>query len=145
LNLKALITFRLAVLTAVTGLLAVSCWKTTPNPGNRPVLSYSQPITNPPDDFLILFNITSAGERTADVTFNNDAVWKVEKLGNPRFELLLNNGISSRTVNSVDSIGLMAGKTYKVVVFSAYYTEFINFFVGFKKTDIPYETFPDKF
>ncbi len=127
------------------GVASLSCSKNNTTPGERPVFSYTQPIVNPPDDFLILFNITSAGERSAEVTFNSNAVWIVEKLGNPRFELMLNNGINNRIINSVDTLGLEAGKKYRVVVFTAYYTEFINFFVGFKKTDIPYETFPDKF
>lgn len=127
------------------GLTIFSCRTNTPSPGDRPVLSYSQPIENPPDDFLILFNITSAGERSAEVTFDSNAVWVVQKLGNPRYELLINNGVNNRNINSVDTIGLAAGKKYRIVVFSAYYTEFINFFVGFKKTDIPYETYPDKF
>lgn len=137
--------FRTAALALFLGLIVLSCRRSTSNPGDRPVLSYSQPIVNPPDDFLVLFNITSAGERSVEITFNQDAVWKVEKLGNPRFELLLNNGVINRNISSVDTLGLAGGKKYRLVVFSAYYTEFINFFVGFRKTDILYETYPDKF
>lgn len=135
----------LIVVALIAGLVLVSCRGDVPTPGDRPVLSFSQPIVNPPDDFLVLFNITSAGERSAEITFGQNAVWIVEKLGNPRYELMLNNGVNNRNIISVDTIGLAAGKKYRVVVFSAYYTEFINFFVGFKKTDITYETYPDKF
>lgn len=129
----------------VLALSLSSCRKEIPDTGQRPVFSYSQPIVNPPDDFLILFNITSAGERSTEVTFNSNAVWVVEKLGNPRFELFLNNGTNNRIISALDTIGFAGEKKYRVVVFSAYYTEFINFFVGFKKVDVPYETFPDKF
>lgn len=143
--MKVLSTYRTAALILFLGLIVLSCQRTMPNPGDRPVLSYSQPIVNPPDDFLVLFNITSAGERSVEITFKENAVWKVEKLGNPRFELLLNNEVSNRIISAVDTLGLAGGKKYRIVVFSAYYTEFINFFVGFKKTDLLYETYPDKF
>lgn len=125
--------------------MLVGCLPDRPSPSDRPVLSYSKPIVNPPDNFLILYNITSAGERSAELTLNDNAVWFIEKVGNPRFELILNNGADNRVISAADTIGLSAGTKYKVVVFSAYYTEFFNLFVGFKKTDIIYETFPDKF
>ncbi|HMM10640.1 MAG TPA: hypothetical protein PKE03_00905 [Bacteroidales bacterium] len=143
--MKAFLQITLTIVILSMVLVVGSCRRESTTPGDRPVLSYSQPIVNPPDDFLILFNITSAGERSAEITFNTNAVWVIEKTGNPRFELLLNNGVNSRNINSVDTLGLQAGKKYRVVLFSAYYTEFINFFVGFRKTDLIYETFPDKF
>ncbi len=123
----------------------VACSKEKAPSDERPIFSYSEPITNPPDDFLILFNFISIGEIHAEITFADSAVWMIEKLGNPLYNLSLDNFTENKIIYSVDTLGLAANRKYKVIVKNVSTTEALRFFVGFKKLDIPYQNYSNRF
>lgn len=122
-----------------------SCAKPIGPSEDRPIFVYTDPIENPPDNFLILFNIMSVGQRFAEVTFADSSVWLIEKLGSPRYDLSISNLTDERTISSIDTLGLQANKKYRVIVHNVYNTEYMTFFVGFKKLDLDYSTFHRKF
>lgn len=123
----------------------LSCQKEKAPSDDRPIFSYSEPIINPPDDFLIMFNFVSIGENHAEVTFADSAVWIIEKLGNPLYNLSLYNFSANKVIDSADTLGLAANKKYKVIVKNVSTTEALRFFVGFKKLDIPYQNYTNRF
>lgn len=122
-----------------------ACVKRPPDEPARTILSYSEPIVNPPDDFLILFNNLSIGQKYTEITFSANEVWEVEKLGDGRYSLLISNFIENFPIQSIDSIGFEGGKKYQIVVNNVYYSESSVFFVGMKKLDLSYDDFEPKF
>jgi hypothetical protein len=125
--------------------ISISCEKEKTPSDDRPIFSYSESIINPPDDFLILFNFVSIGENHVEVTFADSAVWMIEKLGNPLYNLSLDNFTTTKVIDAVDTLGLSANRKYKVIVKNVSTTEALRFFVGFKKLDIPYQNYPNRF
>jgi hypothetical protein len=109
-----------------------------------PSYSYTSPIVNPPAVFNIFFNISGTGDRTAEVSFEQNAVWRIEKLGDNRVNLAVGSGTDQISIFSSDTIGLQANSPYYVVVNNNNYNEFNNFYVGFTKLDLDYETFEPK-
>lgn len=126
-------------------IFAVGCEKNNGNGDDRPVFSYAEPIVNPPDDFLVVFNITIVGDRFASISFAQDNVWEIEKLGDGRISLFMSNDSINHPITLMDTLGLKAGMNYKIIVSNIYTSEFNNFFVGFTKLDLDYETFEPKF
>lgn len=125
--------------------LCLACNKEKTPSEDRPIFSYSEPIINPPDDFLILFNFVSIGENQVEITFADSAVWIIEKLGNPSYSLSIDNFVNNRVINSTDTLGLAADKKYKVIVKNVTTTEALRFFVGFKKHSVPYQNYTNRF
>lgn len=122
-----------------------SCKPSSPPPPEFPTYNYYEPISNPPDVFEILYNLTYMGDQLAYVTFKTDAVWAISKLGDVRIYLGINNETESFVINSTDTLALKSGYTYKVIANNNNYTEFNNFFVHFSKLNIDYDTFEPKF
>jgi len=109
------------------------------------VFSYTDPIVNPPDEFMVVFNTSWVGDRVATVKFDSNAVWMIEKLGDGRINLFMSNDSLNLPVTYADTLGLRSGKVYRIIVNNVYTSEFNNFFVGFEKLDIAYEGFEPKF
>jgi hypothetical protein len=107
--------------------------------------SYTTPIVDPPATFNIVFNIGGYGDRVAEVTFSQNAVWKIEKLGDGRVNMMMNTGNNNLTIISSDTLGLQADKVYYVVVNNNNYSEFNNYFVGFTNLGLDYASFEPKF
>ncbi|MBZ0242871.1 MAG: hypothetical protein K8F24_06640, partial [Bacteroidales bacterium] len=72
-------------------------------------------------------------------------VWEIEKLGDGRISLFMGNDSINHPIALMDTLGLKAGMNYKIIVSNIYTSEFNNFFVGFSKLDLDYETFEPKF
>ena len=121
------------------------CAPDDPPPPEFPTYNYFEPITNPPDVFEILYNLTYMGDQLAYVTFNTDAVWSISKLGDVRIYLGVNNDTSSFIIESIDTLALKGGYRYTIIANNNNYTEFYNFFVHFSKLDINYNDFEPKF
>ncbi|MDO8896366.1 MAG: hypothetical protein Q7V19_01855, partial [Bacteroidales bacterium] len=66
-------------------------------------------------------------------------------LGNPLYNLSLYNFTENKVISSVDTLGLAANKKYRVIVKNVSTTEALRFFVGFKKLDIPYQNYSNRF
>lgn len=126
-------------------IFATACKKNNGNGDDRPVFSYAEPIVNPPDEFLVVFNTGMVGDRFASISFAEDAVWEIEKLGDGRISLFISNDSINHPIALADTLGLKAGMNYKIIVSNIYTSEFNNFFVGLNKLDLDYETFEPKF
>ncbi len=126
-------------------LFFVSCIKDNPPGDEIPVFSYAEPVVNPPDEFMIVFNTSWVGDRISTVQFDTSAVWLIEKLGDGRISLFISNDTVNLPIAYADTLGFQGGKAYTIIVNNVYTSEFNNFFVGFEKLDIAYESFVPKF
>ncbi len=140
-NLKLYIT--IITLSAFT-VLNFNCKNDAPEPG-YPVYDYTVPITNPPDIFQVMYNISFYGDRFASITFKDDAVWSIQKIGDNRVMFWATHDTTSRIIDSSDKLGLKGGITYVFGANNNNYEEFNNFFAQFNKLEIDYSTFEPKF
>jgi len=67
------------ILFSVIVVLSVDCNNNNPEP-SIPTYSFVDPIVSPPDSFQIVYNISTYGDRLAYITFEEDAVWYIEKI-----------------------------------------------------------------
>ncbi len=133
------------VFVSVVILQSVGCKPDVPPGPQYPVYYYTDSIINPPDIFQIMFNISTFGDRFAFVTFENDAVWKIRKLGDNRVYFSAINDTSTIIIEVSDTLGLKGGTTYSFSSNNNNYPEFNNFFAEFTKLEIDYEGFEPKF
>lgn len=124
--------------------LSSDCNSNNPEP-KFPTYSFVDPVINPPDIFQIVYNISTYGDRIAYVTFKEDAVWLIEKLGDSRINFWGNNYTTSIEIVISDTLGLQAGHTYIFAANNNNYVEYTNLFVQFNKLTIDYDTFEPKF
>lgn len=122
-----------------------SCVKNNGDDSDIPVYSYTNPIVNPPDEFLVVFNTSWVGDRVALLELDSNSVWLVEKLGDGRINLFLKNDSAIMALPNFDTLGLKGRVAYKIIVNNLYTSEFNNFFVAFTRQDNVYETFEPKF
>jgi len=122
-----------------------ACKPNDPVDPKFPTYDYTIPVVNPPDEFEILFNVSLNGNQIASVTFQEDAVWKIEKLGDSRISFAIANDTSNYIIASIDTIGLQGGYTYKFVANNNNYPDFYNFFTHYTKLGIEYDSFEPKF
>ncbi len=123
----------------------VGCAPSDPPPPQYPTYNFTEPIVNPPDTFQVLYNISTVGDKFAYVTFEKDAVWFIEKLGDPRINYWIINDTGNYGILVSDTLGLKAGYTYVFGANNNNYLEFTNFFTQFNKTAFDYTTFEPKF
>ncbi len=109
------------------------------------VYSYLEPILNPPDTFQIVYNISTYGDKIANVIFKDDAVWLVEKLGAGKVLLKALSDTSTLYIASKDTLAMKGGNRYNFIVNNNNYTDFTNYFVQFTKLPLNYSSFEPKF
>lgn len=132
------------ILSALT-ILNFNCTKPDPGPG-YPVYDYINPIVNPPDVFQVLYNISFPGDRFAQITFDSNAVWYVQKVGgDSRPMLWAVNDTTQLVIPNADTLGLEGGVSYVFAANNNNYEELSNFFVQFNKLEIDYDGFEPKF
>ncbi len=124
---------------------ANSCYKGSGEGPDIPVLPYNQPIENPPDEFLIVFNLSTPGDKVGEITFADNGVWELEKRGDGKANLFLKQNDSLKSVRSIDTLGLAGGLTYLVIMNNNNYADIFNYFVGFTKLNIEYDGFESRF
>jgi hypothetical protein len=109
--------------------------------------SYQSAIINPPDTFMIVYNFSAYGDKTASVEFDTAGVWRIERTSERRLSVSIKNEASqSFIINIADTIGLNGNSNYKVIVRNTNsQIEYNNFYLLFTKLGIPYETFEPKF
>lgn len=123
-----------------------SCEKDTAKSDERPAFSYTEEIIHPPDEFLVIFDNLSVGQKTATVTFDSIGVWQVERIGDSRQSISLKNTAEVvYSINVVDSLGLAANSKYQIIVNGMLYGENRNLYVGFKRINLDYRVFEPKF
>ena len=133
----------IALLLAIA-VLNTNCNTNNPDP-EYPTYSYVDPVINPPDIFQVVYNISTVGDKVAYITFIEDAVWVIEKLGDSRINYWTYNGTESIEIVISDTLGLEAGHTYVFVANNNNYLEYTNLFTQFNKLAIDYESFEPKF
>ncbi len=110
-----------------------------------PIYSYLEPILNPPDTFQVAYNISTYGDKIANVIFKDDAVWLVEKLGAGKVLLKALSDTSTLYIASKDTLAMKGGNRYSFIVNNNNYTDFTNYFVQFTKLPLNYSSFEPKF
>lgn len=142
------ITSRL-ILTIVVGilLLTVSQCNTTPLVPAIPNFSYLEPIVNPPDTFQIAYNLNTYGDKIAHITFKDNAVWKLQILGDSRalFSVLNPVNDSARYILSVDTIGFRGGLKFSFVANNNNAQNIGLYFVQFTRLPLKYNSFSPRY
>ncbi|MDP3463611.1 MAG: hypothetical protein Q8S18_12535 [Bacteroidales bacterium] len=137
------------ILLVVTGVLFFfsACHKYETGTPDVPIFSFINPIVNPPDSFLIQFNISSSGEKIAYINFDTTGVWQIDKLGDGRVTTSLINVKSEvHFLDFRDTVGLSQNEEYRIVVNNnSSQIELNNFFLYFIKLDVDYASYEPKF
>ncbi len=131
-------------LTGIVILSSADCNKQPAGP-QIPIFSYLEPVVNPPDTFQIAYNISTYGDKIAEVVFKNDAVWLVEKLGVGKITLKAVSDTSVLYIESQDTLAMKGSKQYYFIVNNNNYTDFTNYLVQFTKLPLSYNSFEPKF
>lgn len=133
-------------LIALLILITTSCCKkvgsgTDPD---YPIYSYNTEIINPPEKFQVNYIVSAPGPRMAKVTFADDAVWVIDKLGNNQILYSVDNGSDKLAISVRDTIGFEGGKQYSFDANNTNNVDVINFLVEFRQTGDNYESFEPK-
>ncbi len=111
-----------------------------------PLYSYLEPIINPPDTFQIAYNLSTYGDKIAHVSFQNNAVWLVEKLGVGKIIFKAVSYDSTMVViDSEDTLAMKGGEPYAFITNNNNYTGLGNYFVQFTRLSISYDSYEPKF
>jgi len=138
--------FYLSIVVFVSVILVfVGCKPKDPVEPKFPTFSYIDPIINPPDEFEILYNMSLNGNQSATVTFAEDAVWVISKLGESRVSFAISNDTSNFIIGSADTVGLKKGYQYIFTANNNNYPDLYNFFTHFSRLAIDYNGFEPKF
>lgn len=143
--MKNLFLYISIIVLSALAILNINCEKPDPGPG-YPVYYYMDSIVNPPDIFQVMYNISYPGDRFAQITFEENAVWLVQKLGGDgRIMFWANIGTTQLIIDNSDTLGLKAGVNYIFAANNNNYEGFNNFFAQFNKLAIDYDGFEPKF
>lgn len=137
--ISAGILFLVIVLLASNG-----CTPSSPGP-QFPGYSSNDEIINPPDVFQVIYDISYNGNRLANITFENDAVWRIEKLGDIRIYFWAQNDSGALVIEDVDTLALKAGYNYIFGANNNNINEFNSLFTQFNKLELDYDSFNPKF
>jgi hypothetical protein len=144
--MKSKIVYSAIVLLISFSILYSGCKSTDPVDSQFITYNYTDTITNPSSEFEILYNMSLYGDQIAYVTFEEDAVWVISKLGESRVIFAIAaNDVSPHIIGSVDTVGLMGGYQYKFIANNNNYPDLYNFFTHFTKLSVDYYSFEPKF
>lgn len=126
-------------------LTLAGCNKYPPGP-EIPVYSYLKPVINPPDTFRIAYNLSVYGDKIAHVSFQNNAVWLVEKLGvGKAIFKAISYDSTVIVIDNKDTLAMKGGESYAFIANNNNYTDLGNYFVQFTKLSISYDSYEPKF
>lgn len=132
----------------VMGTLLIAGTQCKPKPpiSNIHVYSNFTPIVNPPDTFLIAFNLSTYGNKLADITFKDSSVWNISLQGSPRVSFALISPIDSSYVfiTNNDTLGFRGGVQFTFIADKNNYIVG-PYFVQFLRLPINYNTFSPKY
>lgn len=123
---------------------SLGCKTSSPGP-QFPGYSSNDKIVNPPDVFQVIYDISYNGNRLANITFAEDAVWRIEKLGDVRIYFWAQNDTGAIVIVESDTLGLKAGYNYVFGANNNNNIEFNSLFTQFNKLEIDYDMFEPKF
>jgi hypothetical protein len=126
---------------------AASCRKFESGYPGVKTFSFQTPIVFPPDTFMIIYNFTAYGDKTANVVLDTSGVWRIERISDPRLSVVVRNQqMQSFIINIADTLGLQGNSNYQVVATNTSgQIEYNNFYLLFTKLDIDYASFEPKF
>ncbi len=111
-----------------------------------PVYSYLESIINPPDTFQIAYNLSTYGDKIAHVSFRDNAVWLVEKLGvGKAIFKAVSYDSTIVVIDSQDTLAMKGGESYAFIANNNNYTDINNYFVQFTKLSMSYDSYVPKF
>jgi len=126
---------------------AASCRKFESGYPGVKTFSFQTPIVFPPDTFMIIYNFTAYGDKTANFVLDTSGVWRIERISDPRLSVVVRNQqMQSFIINIADTLGLQGNSNYQVVATNTSgQIEYNNFYLLFTKLDIDYASFEPKF
>lgn len=110
-----------------------------------PIYAYNVDIINPPSKFQVNYIVSAPGDKTANITFETNSVWVVEKLGDSRVLYTINNGSDKKSIIRVDTVGFEGGKLYKFTANNSTNLDITNFLTEHNLTNLDYDTFGNNF
>jgi len=143
-TMKRTILYTTALFLGMVLLQNNGCKPESANP-QFPAYSSNEIIVNPPDVFQVVYDISYNGNRVANITFETDAVWRIEKLGDVRMYFWASNDSLNHVIEKIDTLGLVGGKNYTFSANNNNIVEFNTLFTQFDKLEIDYEGFEPKF
>lgn len=145
--------YLILLILAVVFITSESCRKL---PVAREVKTYSNNdnIVNPPDTFQVVYSLQSASNFIATIQFEENSVWKLERLSAPNFTILWAERTDSLNTNRFEvinrltqtvNIGFEGGVNYDLIANRLSLQEPILFFIEFVRlTDEEYDNFSFK-
>lgn len=109
------------------------------------IYAYNEPVHHPPDEFLMVFNLSTPGDRLGEITFAQNGVWEIEKRGDGKANLFFKHQSDVYSVSRLDTIGFYGDDIYQVIMNNNNHTDMGNYFVGFRKLHIPFDNFENTF
>lgn len=126
-------------------LIVSACTKNGDNGHDETIYAYNEPIHHPPNEFLIVFNLTAPGDRLGEITFEQEGVWEIEKRGDGKANLFFKRQDQVYSVSKLDTIGFYGNEVYQVIMNNNNYNDMGNYFVGFRRLSIAFDSFENKF
>ncbi|MBN2615513.1 MAG: hypothetical protein JXR71_07435 [Bacteroidales bacterium] len=133
----------------LTGMVLLLAWQCNPDPVNPAIdqYSYLNPIVNPPDTFQVIYNLSTYGNKSAYITFQDSAVWKIQILSDTRaiFGVVDKRDSSLQLIGAVDTLGFQGNISYTFIANNNNIDNLNSYFVQFTKLPIDYSSYPKKF
>lgn len=140
-------TYLLSVLFA--GMLLLFAWGCNKTPNGPSVVQYSYltPVVNPPDTFQVVYNLSTYGNKSAYITFQDSAVWQIKVLSDVRALLWVVDPKDSSLngIKAIDTIGFQGGQSYTFIANNNNIDGMSSYFVQFTKLSINYSSFSRKY
>lgn len=132
----------------------VACMRNTPLDDDLPRYSSIDEIVNPPDEFLLVYNLNTFNNYHAYIQFEENAVWEIVRLTAPGFNFLKverNDGSTSEAWGLIDPsidttyVGLEGNVEYDFWANRSSGTdENVTFLLKYTKQTIDYDSFSPK-
>lgn len=140
--------FFAAVVLALLVFSEAGCNKKPSGP-NVVTYSYQVPILNPPDTFQVAYNLYVTNNLTARITFQDSAVWKIQKITQNQVNFGFINPANNSTVfiNSPDTAGFRGNLQYTFIVNNLASSDSTlgMYYVKFTKLPLDYSSFPHRY
>lgn len=136
---------KLSVVISLIVLIGSCCDKGGGVEPDYPIYNYTTDIVNPPARFQVVYIVNIPGDKTANITFETNSVWVVEKLGDSRVLYTINNGSDKKSIIHIDTIGFEGGKLYKFTANNSTILDITNFLTEHNLTNLDYDTFGNNF
>ena len=127
-----------------------SCRKIEPDENEIEIYGFLDTIINPPDSFMLVFSLNTLNYYSAEITFDTNSVWEVEKVtalssifwvqrkGNPDQKEYID------AESNIKWIGFEGNVEYEFWANTNNYPDPRKLFIHFEKQDIDYESFSPK-